>query len=165
MYVCFHINYLCMYVRMHALCMYTCTCACMYASMYVCIRVCMCVCMYASEPAPIPITFPHHSASLSVCLSPRTLPPDRSDSSKNKPRSVLTASARITSYRKLVGLVLFICNSATTQGHGELGKRTARQHKCTYGSAQGHYFICQRSFVTCGHYFAVRMRGRCSCLS
>jgi len=137
MYVCFHIIYLCMYVRMHALCMYTCTYACMYASMYVCMRVCMCVCMYASEPAPIPITFPHHSASLSVCLSPRTLPPYRSDSSKNKHRSVLTASARITSYRKLVGLVLFICNSATTQGLGT-GK--------TYGTtAQMYVRVCTGS--------------------
>jgi hypothetical protein len=46
-------------------------------------------------------------------LSPRILPTHRTDSSKNKHHSVLTASGQITFYRKLVGLVLFIFNSAT----------------------------------------------------
>jgi hypothetical protein len=54
-------------------------------------------------------------------LSPHILPTYRTDSSSNnKHRSVPTASGQITSYRKPVGLVLFIFNSATMQGHGEL---------------------------------------------
>ena len=81
----------------------------MYACMYVCIRT--------------STNFSHSVALLSItpfCLSPLILPTYLSDSNKNKHHSVLTAAGQITSYRKLVSLVLFIFNSATMQGHGEL---------------------------------------------
>jgi len=82
----------------------------------------VCVCVYVCIRTS---TNSNHSVALLsttplLYLSPRILPTYRTDSTKNKHRSVPTASGQITSYRKLVGLVLFIFNSATMQGHGEL---------------------------------------------
>jgi hypothetical protein len=131
-YVCMHV---CMYVRTYVcrhertdVCMYVCTYVCMHVRMYVCMHVCMYVrmyactyvCMYVSEPAPIPFPLSHFAPPLQFSLSPLIPPTYRSDSSNNKHRTVLTASGQIPSYRKLVGLVLFIFNSATMQGHGDL---------------------------------------------
>jgi len=114
--------------------------------------------MYVSEPAPIPVTLWHFSTRHRFCLSPPILPTYRTDSNKNKHHSVLTASGQITSYRKLVGLVLFIFNSATMQGHGncETYNKTAEMQRVI--------ILCQRSFVTCGHCCAVRTSGRFCCL-
>ena len=45
LYICTHINYVCMYV-----CMYICMYVCMYVCMYACMYVCVCTCMYVTRP-------------------------------------------------------------------------------------------------------------------
>ena len=158
MYVCTYVCIICN-ACIHV-CMHTCTYVCTYVWKYLCMY--MCVYQKQHPFQSLCGTFPHHSASLSVASHS----PNVSYWQQQKQTSQRSYSLRTHYFLPQACRLSFVYlqqrNDARTW---RTVKRTIQQQKRTYRLAEGDYFICQRSFVTCCHYCAVRMRGSFSCLS